>query len=49
VIKENSVSGGLHRARYKDVYAWAGRTQVYFIKIRTILSDSSTPGGVGVN
>lgn len=47
VIKANSVSGGVHRARFKETYAWAGKTSVYSIKIKTILSDSSTPGGVG--
>ena len=49
VIKTNTVSGGLHRARFKDVYAWAGKTQVYAIRITRILSDSSTIGGVGVD
>jgi sugar lactone lactonase YvrE len=49
VIKTNTVSGGLHRARFKDIYAWAGKTQVYAIKITRILADSSTPGGVGLN
>lgn len=46
VIGSNTVSGGIHRARYKDSYAWAGRTQVYSIRIHTVLADSSTPGGV---
>jgi DNA-binding beta-propeller fold protein YncE len=49
VIKSNTFSGGLHRARFKDVYAWAGKTIVYKIGITKILADSSTPGGVGVN
>jgi hypothetical protein len=47
VIKQNNVSGGVHRARNKDIYAWAGHTSVYSIKLRVIYADSSTPGGVG--
>lgn len=47
VIKANEVSGGIHRARFKETYAWAGYKTVYSIKLRTILADGSTPGGVG--
>ncbi|MFT3769386.1 MAG: hypothetical protein QM820_28445 [Minicystis sp.] len=47
VIKQNNVSGGVHRARFKEAYAWAGYNKVYGIRIKTILADSSTPGGVG--
>lgn len=45
VIKANSVSGGVHRARFKETYAWAGYTQVYTIRLKTIKLDGSTPGG----
>jgi hypothetical protein len=44
VIRQNSVSGGLHRAHFKDVYAWAGYTSVYRVRI-VVTNDSSTPGG----
>lgn len=47
VIKTNKVSGGVHRARFKELYAWAGFNKVYGIKIKTIQADSSTPGGIG--
>jgi sugar lactone lactonase YvrE len=49
VIKANKVSGGLHRARLRETYAWAGYKQVYTVKLKTINADSSTPGGVGNN
>jgi hypothetical protein len=49
VIKVNDVSGGLHRARYKDIYAWAGKTQVYSIRIKILPIASSSIGGAGLN
>jgi hypothetical protein len=45
VIKANSVSGGIHRARVRDIYAWAGKTTVYSIKVTPLRYDGSTPGG----
>ena len=47
VIKENTYSGGLHRARFKNVFAWAGKTTVYAVRVTIIKGDSSTPGGPG--
>lgn len=49
VIKANTYSGGLHRARFKNSYAWAGKTTVYSVKVKILLGDSSTPGGPGDN
>lgn len=47
VISENKYSGGLHRARFQNVFAWAGVNKVYAVKIKIIQADSSTPGGPG--
>jgi sugar lactone lactonase YvrE len=47
VIKENEVSRGIHRARFKDVYTFTGHHAVYRLRMKPIGGDSSTPGGVG--
>ncbi|MFO0758039.1 MAG: hypothetical protein U0359_16200 [Byssovorax sp.] len=47
VIKESTEAGGMHRARYRNVYAWAGKRAVYSVKIKVPLRDSSTIGGPG--
>ncbi|MFO0758038.1 MAG: hypothetical protein U0359_16195 [Byssovorax sp.] len=49
VIKENTYSGGVHRARYKNLFAWAGKTTVYSVSIKRLQVDSSTIGGPGTN
>lgn len=45
VIKQNNVSGGLHRSIASNSFAWSGFNTVYSVKIKKVQFEGSTPGG----
>jgi sugar lactone lactonase YvrE len=45
-INESTVSGGLHRAHYANLFGWAGKTYVYRVKV-VLDQPSSTVAGPG--